>query len=53
MAQFKQDLESNPNLYQYERVERLGVSKSAIWYTLKRLQNTQRQTNPKGNTTSV
>ena len=37
MAQFKQDLESNPDLYQYERAERFGVSKSAIWYALKRL----------------
>ena len=29
MAQCTQDLGSNPNLYQYERVERFGVSKSA------------------------
>ena len=35
MVQFKQDLESNPDSYQYERVERFGVSKSAIWYILK------------------
>ena len=35
MVQFKQDLESNPDSYQYERVERFGVSKSTIWYILK------------------
>ena len=40
MAQCKLDLESNPDLYQYERTERFGVSKSAIWYALKRLQVT-------------
>ena len=42
-VQCTQDLEFNPDLYQYERAEGFGVSKSAIWYALKRLQVTYKK----------
>lgn len=43
MEKFKQDLDYNPDSYQYERAERFGVSKSAIWYALKRTQVTYKK----------
>ena len=37
MEALKQDVIHNPDRYQYERAQDLGVSKSAIFYALKRL----------------
>jgi len=36
----RQDIEAYPDAYQYERAARLGVSKSGIFYALKRMQVT-------------
>ena len=43
IKKFEQDLKSNPDSYQYERAERFGVSKAAIWYALKRLKVTYKK----------
>jgi transposase len=37
MEALKRDIETYPDAYQHERAARLGVSKAAIWYALKRL----------------
>lgn len=37
MEGLKKDVEDYPDAYQYERAQRLKVSKAAIWYALKRL----------------
>jgi transposase len=37
MEALKRDIEFYRDAYQYERAERLKVSKAAIWYALKRL----------------
>jgi len=37
MEALKHDIQAHPDAYQYERAERLNVSKAAIWYALKRL----------------
>ena len=37
MQKLSEDVEDFPDAYQRERAERLGVSKSAIYYALKRL----------------
>ena len=37
MEALKQDVQTNPDAYQYERAERLGVSRRGIGYALKRL----------------
>ena len=33
----EQDVQQYPDAYQYERAKRLGVSKSGVWWALKRL----------------
>ena len=37
MEALKQDIEQHPDAYQYERAERLHVSKGGIWHALQRL----------------
>ncbi|GAB1858767.1 IS630 transposase-related protein [Flavobacteriaceae bacterium MHTCC 0001] len=37
MEALARDVEQNPDLYQFERAKKLGVSQSAIFYALKRL----------------
>lgn len=37
MEALAKDVENNPDLYQYERAAKFGVSQSAIFYALKRL----------------
>jgi len=37
MDKLVEDVEKNPDDYQYERAKRFGVSQSAIFYALKRL----------------
>ena len=37
MDKLLEDVEENPDHYQYERAKRFGVSQSAIFYALKRL----------------
>lgn len=37
MEELKRDVEQKPDAYQYERAQRLGVSRRAIGYALKRL----------------
>ena len=37
MDALAKDIKDNPDLYQYERAKKLGVSQSAIFYALKRL----------------
>ena len=37
MEALRQDVELNPDAYQYERAERFGVSQTGICYALKRL----------------
>ena len=37
MYALRQDVELNPDAYQYERAERFGVSQTGICYALKRL----------------
>ena len=37
MERLKEDVESHPDAYLYERAERLGVTKHAIFYALRRL----------------
>jgi transposase len=37
MDALKRDIKEHPDAYQYERAERLGVSKHGIWQALKRL----------------
>lgn len=37
MNKLKEDLELYPDAYGYERAERLGASKTGIWYALHRL----------------
>ena len=39
----KKDIETYPDAYQYERAQRLGVSKSGIHYGLKRLHVTYKK----------
>ena len=43
MNLLKQDIELYPDSYQYERAERLGVSKTGIWWALKRLKVTYKK----------
>lgn len=43
MEALKKDIEAYPDAYQYERAERLGVSKVGIWYALKRLKVTYKK----------
>ncbi len=43
MEALKKDIEAYPDAYQYERAERLGVSKVCIWYALKRLKVTYKK----------
>lgn len=43
MEALKKDIEAYPDAYQYERAERLGVSKACIWYALKRLKVTYKK----------
>lgn len=37
MEKLRKDVDSNSDLYQYERAQAFGVSQSAIYYALKRL----------------
>lgn len=37
MEALREDIQTYPDAYQYERAERLGVSKTGIWHALKRL----------------
>ena len=37
MEALKQDIETYPDAYQYERAARFGVSRIGIWHALKRL----------------
>lgn len=37
MESLKDDVKKYPDAYQYERAERMGVSKTGIWHALKRL----------------
>ena len=37
MEALAEDVKNNPDLYQYERAKKFGVSQSAIFYALKRL----------------
>ena len=37
MERLKQDVEKNPDDYQWERAKRLGVAQSAVFYALRRL----------------
>jgi transposase len=37
MEALRQDVEEYPDAYQYERAERLNVSKSCVFFALKRL----------------
>src|SRR6185295_1699297 len=37
MKKLEQDVEENPESYQWERAQHMGVSQSAIFYALKRL----------------
>ena len=37
MEALSKDVKENPDLYQYERAKTFGVSQSAIYYALKRL----------------
>ena len=46
MEALKQDIETCPDGYQYERAKRLGVSKACIWYALKRLSVTYKKKLP-------
>ena len=43
MEALKKDIETYPDAYQYERAQRLGVSKSGIHYGLKRLHVTYKK----------
>lgn len=38
MESLAQDVKDHPDLYQYERAKKFGVSQSTIFYALKRLQ---------------
>ena len=38
MEALQEDVEANPDLFQYERAKKFGVSQSAIYYALKRLE---------------
>lgn len=44
MDALKKDVEHYPDSYQYERAERLGASKSGIYWALKRLNITYKKT---------
>lgn len=37
MEALQKDVEDNPDLFQYKRAKKFGVSQSAIYYALKRL----------------
>ncbi len=37
MEALRKDVEQNPDLFQYERAKKFGVSQSTIYYALKRL----------------
>ncbi len=37
MEALQKDIEQNPDLFQYERAKKFGVSQSTIYYALKRL----------------
>ncbi|TGV04754.1 IS630 transposase-related protein [Flavivirga rizhaonensis] len=37
MDALRKDVEDHPDLYQYERAKKFGVSQSAVFYALKRL----------------
>lgn len=43
MQSLEKDIETYPDAYQYERAERLGVSKSGVWHALKRLKVTYKK----------
>lgn len=43
MDLLKRDVEDNPDRFQYERAEDYGVSQSAIYYALKRLNITRKK----------
>lgn len=43
MEVLKQDIKEYPDAYNYERAKRLGVSKTGIWSTLKRLNVTYKK----------
>jgi len=43
MASLEQDVGDYPDAYQYERAQRLGVSKSCVFYALKRLKITNKK----------
>ena len=43
MTKLIEDIEKYSDAYQYERAERLGVSKAGIWYALKRLNITYKK----------
>lgn len=46
MGALKEDIEKYPDAYQYERAERLGVTRAGIWHAIKRLGVTYKK-NPK------
>ena len=37
MEALREDIKNYPDAFQYERAERLGVSKTGIWHALKRI----------------
>lgn len=37
MEALKKDIKDHPDMYQYERAEKFGVTQGAIWFALKRL----------------
>jgi transposase len=43
MQKLKEDIEQYSDAYQYERAARLGVSRTCIWYALKRLKVTYKK----------
>lgn len=43
MVALEKDVQQYPDAYQFERAERLGVSKSCIFYALKRLKITNKK----------
>jgi transposase len=43
MEALKEDIALYPDAYQYERAERLHISKAGIWYALKRLRVTYKK----------
>lgn len=43
MEALKRDIDTHPDAYQIERAERLGVSKSCVYFALKRLEVTYKK----------